>query len=101
MVRLTREQCRAARGLLDWPQVRLGSKANVSEGTVRDFENGKRVPAAEKLAAIKSALELAGVAFLGDGETAEGGPGVRLRKLAAARTVIRDGEAGIIENSEM
>ena len=80
MVRLTGGQCRAARGLLGWPQVRLGAKSNVSEGTVRDFENGKRVPTVDKLIAIQSALEAAGVAFLGDGETAAGGPGVRLRK---------------------
>jgi transcriptional regulator with XRE-family HTH domain len=101
MIQLTREQCRAARGLLDWPQARLGAKSNVSEGTVRDFENGKRVPTADKLSAIQSALELAGVAFLGDGEIGEGGPGVRLRKSTAPRPVIRDGEAGIIDNSEM
>ena len=101
MIQLTREQCRAARGLLDWPQARLGAKANVSEGTVRDFEAGRRVPTADKLSAIQSALELAGVAFLGDGETGEGGPGVRLRKSTAPRPVIRDGEAGIIDNSEM
>ena len=98
MNQLTPEQCRAARGLLDWPQARLGAKANVSEGTVRDFENGKRVPTADKLSAIQSALELAGVSFLGDGG---GDPGVRLRKPAVPRAIIWDGEAGIIDNSEM
>lgn len=99
MSRLTPQQCRAARGLLDWPQARLGAKSNVSEGTVRDFEKGKRVPAADKLVAILSALELAGVAFLD--ETAHGGPGVRLRRSTTSRTRVRDGEAGIIESSEM
>ena len=98
---LTPEQCRAARGLLDWPQVRLGAKAGLSEGTVRDFEKGRRVPVAGKLVAMRCALEMAGVAFLGDGETAHGGPGVRLMKNPAPRTHLRDGEAGIIENSEM
>ena len=101
MNRLTREQCRAARGLLDWPQARLGAKSNVSEGTVREFESGRRVPGSDKLIAIRSALELAGVTFLEDGETANGGPGVRLRKPAAERTCVREGEAGIIDNSEM
>ncbi|AZO46052.1 MULTISPECIES: helix-turn-helix transcriptional regulator [Mesorhizobium] len=102
MVRPTREQCRAARGLLNWSQARLGAKANVSEGTVRDFENGKRVPATDKLLAMQAALEMGGVAFLSHGQTAQGGgPGVRLRKPTAPRTRVRDGEAGIIENSEM
>ncbi len=86
---------------LNWPQARLGAKSNVSEGTVREFENGKRVPSPDKLAAIQLAFELAGVAFLNDGEKAEGGPGVRLKKPTAARPVIRDGEAGIIDNIEM
>lgn len=101
MISLTPEQCRAARGLLNWPQARLGAKAGMSEATVRDFEKGKRVPATDKLIAIQSALEQAGVAFLGDGETAQGGPGVRLRTLMAPRTAVRDGEAGIIETSDM
>jgi transcriptional regulator with XRE-family HTH domain len=98
---MTPEQCRAARGLLDWPQVRLGAKAGLSEGTVRDFEKGKRVPVAGKLVAMRSALELAGVAFLGDGEIFPGGVGVRLKNHTPAPMQVRDGEAGIIENSEM
>lgn len=101
MTQLTVEQCRAARALLDWSQARLGAKAQVSEGTVRDFEKGKRIPAGDMLIAIRSALELAGVAFLNDGETIHGGPGVRLKKSTASRTHIQDGEAGIIQNSEM
>ena len=50
LIQLTREQCRAARGLLNWPQARLGAKSNVSEGTVREFESGKRVPSPTKSA---------------------------------------------------
>ena len=101
MIPLIPEQCRAARGLLNWPQARLGAKSGVSEATVRDFEKGKRVPATDKLIAIQLALQQAGVAFLGDGETAQGGPGVRLSAPVAPRGLVRDGEAGIIENSEM
>jgi transcriptional regulator with XRE-family HTH domain len=87
---------------LDWPQARLGAESNVSEGTVRDFENGKRIPTTDRLVAMQVALELAGVTLLGDGETGQGGgPGVRLRSPTPARTLVRDGEAGIIENSEM
>ncbi|WP_095203408.1 helix-turn-helix domain-containing protein [Mesorhizobium carmichaelinearum] len=101
MTKLTVEQCRAARGLLDWSQARLGAKAQVSEGTVRDFEKSKRVPAGDMLVAMRSALETAGVAFLSDGETIHGGPGVRLKTSTSSRTHIQDGEAGIIQNSEM
>ncbi|GGE17605.1 hypothetical protein GCM10011390_40930 [Aureimonas endophytica] len=32
------EQCRAARGLLDWTQEELALRAGVSRSTVRDFE---------------------------------------------------------------
>lgn len=44
MIRLAREQCRPARGLRDWPRIRLGAKSNVSEGTVPDFETGRVSP---------------------------------------------------------
>lgn len=101
MTRLTLEQRRAARALLDWSQARLGAKAQISEGTVRDFEKGKRIPAIDMIFAMRSALEVAGVAFLSDGETIQGGPGVRLKEATISHTHIQDGEAGIIENSEM
>lgn len=44
VIRLAREQCRPARGLRDWPRTRLGTKSNVGEGTVRDFETGRVSP---------------------------------------------------------
>jgi transcriptional regulator with XRE-family HTH domain len=68
------QQSRAARGLLDWSQTELGSRANLSESTVRDFEKGRRVPTANNLAAIQGALEAAGVEFTNGDQ-----PGVRLR----------------------
>lgn len=75
---ITSEQSRAARGLLDWSQDRLAKAANLSESTVRDFEKGRRIPSPNNLAAIRAALEAAGVVLLADGETTAGGPGVRL-----------------------
>ena len=98
---MTPEQSRAARGLLGWSQARLGAKANLSEGTIRDFEKGRRVPLGSKLATVRAALEAAGVIFLSDGETATGGLGVRLNTNRTQAATLRDGEAGIIENSEM
>jgi DNA-binding XRE family transcriptional regulator len=60
----TPAQSRAARGLLDWSQGELGTKSNLSESTIRDFEKGRRVPGPNNLAAIRSALETAGVEFI-------------------------------------
>lgn len=78
MKSITPEQSRAARGLLDWSQTMLAAHSNLSESTVRDFEKGRRIPGPNNLAAIRTALEAAGVVFLDSGETTAGGPGVRL-----------------------
>lgn len=63
---ITPEQSRAARGLLDWSQTQLGSASHLSESTIRDFEKGRRVPSINNLAAIRQALEAAGVEFIND-----------------------------------
>ena len=63
---ITPEQSRAARGLLDWSQTQLGSASHLSESTIRDFEKGRRVPSINNLAAIRTALEAAGVEFIND-----------------------------------
>jgi transcriptional regulator with XRE-family HTH domain len=69
---ITPEQSRAARGLLDWPQIRLAAMSNLSESTIRDFERGRRVPSVNNLAAIRAALVEAGIEFINDS-------GVKLR----------------------
>ena len=66
---------RAARGLLDWSQTELGKRANLHESTIRDWEKGRRVPGPNNLAAIRDALEEAGVVFI---EANGVGTGVRL-----------------------
>lgn len=73
---ITPEQSRAARGLLDWSQFKLGELSNLSESTIRDFEKGRRVPGINNLAAIRLAFENAGVEFI---EQNGGGYGLRLR----------------------
>jgi len=69
------EQCRAARGWLGWTQQKLADQAKVGLSTLRDFEGRRRKPITNNLAAIKRALEAAGVEFT-DGDV----PGVRMRK---------------------
>jgi transcriptional regulator with XRE-family HTH domain len=69
------DQSRAARGLLDWSQAELAARSNLSESTIRDFEKGRRVPSINNLAAVRRALEVAGVEFI-DGDQ----PGVRLKR---------------------
>jgi transcriptional regulator with XRE-family HTH domain len=69
-------QCRAARALIELDQNDLASAASVSRGVIIDFEKGRRTPGANNLAAIRAALESAGVEFI---SANGGGPGVRLR----------------------
>jgi len=71
---VTPEQCRAARGLLDWSQADLAEAAHVVPATIRGLERGKTTPRRLSAEAIRAALENAGVIFL-DGTD----PGVRLR----------------------
>lgn len=72
------EQVRGARGLLGWSQTRLAEAAGLSLPTVKRYETdkGARV-SADAVAAIRAALEAAGVEFIAENG---GGPGVRLRK---------------------
>lgn len=55
------EQCRGARGLLDWTQERLARLAGVSRSTVRDFEAGRHVLHRSTEALLIKTFEEAGV----------------------------------------
>jgi len=77
MPNLTPEQCRAARGLLDWTQEELAERAEVSRSTIRDFENGRHCLQATTAAQVVAALEKGGVLLIPSDEV---GPGVRLRR---------------------
>ena len=72
---LSPEQCRAARGLLNWSQGLLAHEAKLARATLAEFELGRRTPSARTLDDIQSALEAAGVEFTNGDQ-----PGVRLRK---------------------
>jgi transcriptional regulator with XRE-family HTH domain len=69
------EQCRAARGLLDWTQEQLATLAGVSRSTVRDFEGCRRGLHQTTEALLIKAFEGAGVRLVFDRRE----PGVRLR----------------------
>ena len=73
-----------ARAALQWRVADVGKAAHVALATVRRLELEYAIDPAD-LAAIRGALEAAGVAFISDnGE----GPGVRLRKTADLRTAL-------------
>ena len=77
MPQLSPEQCRAARGLLDWTQEELAENAKVSRSTIRDFENGRHCLHPSTEAQVIAALERGGALLIPSGDA---GPGVRLRK---------------------
>lgn len=69
---ISKEQCRAARGWLDWSQGDLAERAKVNRKTVADFERGVSVPHDRTLRDIQLALEAGGVEFFFDGVMAVG-----------------------------
>jgi len=71
------QQCRAARGLLDWTQEELAERASVSRSTIRDFENGRHCLHAGTAAQVVEALEAGGALLI---PADDAGPGVRLRR---------------------
>ena len=69
------EQCRAARGLLNWTQEHLANVAGVSRSTIKDFECNRHAIHRATEALLVRAFEDGGVRLI----PAEGeGPGVRL-----------------------
>ena len=76
---LTPEQCLGARAMLGLSRSDLAKMAKVSQATLADFEAGKRQPYQRTLAEIQRTLEAAGIIFLAEGETTDGGRGVRLK----------------------
>ena len=72
---MTPEQVRMARASLNWSLERLAEASGVHRNTISNFEGSKFAGDTQTLAAIKAALETAGVIF-DDGKIA----GVRLRR---------------------
>jgi len=86
---ITPAQMRAARALLDWPRETLSAACGTTVRTLARVESGEGGSRQSTVAAIRAALEAAGVEFI---EENGGGPGVRLRKAAgeATKTLLGD-----------
>lgn len=74
-------QARAARGLVAWSQDQLAVASGIPKRTIARLELGEGTPQRRTLAAIRAALEAAGVEFIAENG---GGAGVRLSKLRHA-----------------
>ncbi|MBU8539488.1 helix-turn-helix domain-containing protein [Falsiroseomonas tokyonensis] len=74
---ITASQVRAGRALLGWSQDDLAGRSSVPRRTIARLEADQGQPQRRTLAAIRTALEAAGVDFIAENG---GGPGVRLRK---------------------
>ncbi len=70
-------QIRSARSALGWSASKLGAKAGLSLRTIQTAEagSGEKQIRKSSLLAIKSALETAGIEFIG---TPDDGPGIRI-----------------------
>jgi transcriptional regulator with XRE-family HTH domain len=87
---ITPSQCRAGRALVEMDQSVLANRANVSRNVIIDFEKGRRVPGKNILAAIRVALESAGVEFIDADQ-----PGVRPRASSADKDSAISDEAAL------
>jgi transcriptional regulator with XRE-family HTH domain len=63
---MTPEQSRAARGWLGWSQAELAKRASVSLRTVQGFEKGGTAPIPNNVAAMRRAVEVAGIRLVFD-----------------------------------
>ena len=68
--------------MLEMNQLTLAQNAGLGLSTVVDFERQRRKVSQEAVLAMKAALELAGIMFIGKNG---GGEGVRLRKPSRKR----------------
>jgi len=75
--KITPEQSRGARALLNMTQPQLALKSGLGLSTVVDFERSRRPVSKEAIQSIFKALKDAGIEFIDENG---GGPGVRFRK---------------------
>jgi transcriptional regulator with XRE-family HTH domain len=63
-MQITPAQIRGARGLLEWSQIDLATKADLSKSAVAEIETSKTMAREKTMQAIQHALESAGIEFL-------------------------------------
>lgn len=79
IITMTPDQSRMARAALRWSLTDLATAARVGRATAARFELGQSVEESS-VAAMRSAVEAAGVVLVGAGEVSRGaGVGVRLK----------------------
>ncbi|MCP1742017.1 transcriptional regulator with XRE-family HTH domain [Bradyrhizobium japonicum] len=76
---ISASQSRMARAALNMGVREVAEAAGVSTNTITRLERGEEL-LPRTTADIRAALESAGIIFLGDGQSIDGGPGVRLAK---------------------
>lgn len=76
---ISASQSRMARAALNLGVRDVAQAAGVSTNTVTRLERGEEL-LPRTVAAVRSALEAAGVVFMDEGQSIDGGPGVRLKK---------------------
>ena len=81
---ITSDQIRAARALLRWSAMDLAGQSGIGISTIKRLELQAGVPnvQAKTLQAIQSALEGAGIQFIGSPDDS---PGVRLSTISKSR----------------
>lgn len=62
---VTPDQCRAARAMLQWKSANLSFEARVSLSTIVNFERRLRKTRPAKVQAMRRALEIGGIRFIG------------------------------------
>jgi transcriptional regulator with XRE-family HTH domain len=77
---VTGEQFRAARAMLGWEQSELAGRANVSVKTIKRLEATNGRVEAHSEWAVKKALELGGIEFVGEHDWCDRTDGVRFCK---------------------
>ena len=98
---ITIEQCRAARGLLDWTQNDLAQASGLSKTAINNFEKGHSDIKYESLKALRMAFDAADIEFIGTDGVRRRREGLRMLHGAdALKKLLDDVEDTLTHNRE-